>query len=68
MSAGRHPDPIQRWHRQPRAKKQQQDKPRRCTNWRCPTGWAAVDGRPFCLHCHTLTQDRGDLLRVRATA
>jgi hypothetical protein len=60
------PDPIQRWHRQPRAAKQGQAKPKRCTNPRCPTGWAAIAGHPFCLHCHTLTQDRGELLRAKA--
>jgi hypothetical protein len=61
------PDPIQRWHQQPRRRKHG-PKPKRCANWRCPTGWAAMDGHPFCLHCHALTQDRGDLLRARAAA
>jgi hypothetical protein len=57
---------VDRWHRLPRAKKRQQVKPKRCAHWRCATGWAAVDGHPFCLHCRALTQDRGDLLRAKA--
>jgi len=64
---GSHPDPIQRWHRQRRSQKQG-PKPRRCTNPRCPTGWAAMDGRPYCLHCHQLTEDRGDEHRVKVVA
>jgi hypothetical protein len=65
--SGWHPDPIQRWHRQPAGRKHG-PKPRRCTNWRCPTCWAALDGLPFCLHCHQLTQDRADAIAAKQAA
>jgi hypothetical protein len=39
---------------------------RRGTNWRCPTGWPAIDGLPLCLHRYQLTQDRADALRAEA--
>jgi hypothetical protein len=63
-------DAVERFHRRD-ARDKQLDPPvrSRCSKRpRCPTGWERLPNSPYCLHCHTLMVDYGDVLRARALA
>jgi hypothetical protein len=60
-----HPNPIQRWHRRPRSRKQG-PKPIPCSSPLCPRGWEALPDKPYCLACDALINDRADIHRERA--